>query len=68
MPENDTRQDYVRARIARGTDGILIATPFDRQDSSMQRTLAEAGALILRKPHAPAAAEGDWVEVLLVDF
>jgi molybdopterin molybdotransferase len=46
----------------------MIATPFSVQDSSMQRTLCEAGGLIVRKPYAPAASAGDAVDILLVDF
>ena len=34
----------------------------------MQRTLAEADCLIIRPPHAPAAAAGSPVEVLPLDF
>lgn len=63
MGANDTRQDYVRARIV-VQDGELWADPFDVQDSSMQAVFAAADALILRAPHAPAAHAGDRVEVL----
>ncbi len=65
MPENDARQDYVRARLAETADG-LEATPFDVQDSSMLSTLAAADALIVRPIRAPAAAAGDTVPVLLL--
>jgi molybdopterin molybdotransferase len=68
MKENDTRQDYVRASLAIGADGTRIATPFSKQDSAMQRTFREAGALIVRPPHAPAASEGDVVKILRLDF
>lgn len=68
MKENDTRQDYVRALITAAPDGARVATPFARQDSSMQRTFREAHALIVRPPHAPAAQIGDMVPVLLLDF
>ena len=54
MPENDRREDYVRA-IAEETPDGLVATPFDMQDSSMLKTLAAANALIIRSPHAAAA-------------
>ncbi len=63
MAANDTRQDYVRARIV-VQDGELWADPFDVQDSSMQAVFAAADALILRVPNAPAAKAGDRVEVL----
>ena len=68
MGANDLRQDYVRATLERQPDGALAANPFEIQDSSMQRTLAEADCLIIRPPHAPAAPAGSTVEVLPLDF
>ena len=66
--ENDQRQDYLRARLDRAGDGSYRVAPFPKQDSSMQRTLAEAGCLIVRPPMAPAAKEGDMVPILPLDF
>lgn len=63
MAANDTRQDYVRARIV-VEDRELWADPFDVQDSSMQTVFAAADGLILRPPHAPAAEAGERVDVL----
>jgi molybdopterin molybdotransferase len=63
MPANDNREDYVRARLSVGSEG-LTATPFPIQDSSMLSTLAAADALIIRDPQAPAAAAGEPVRVL----
>ena len=57
LKANDTRQDYIRATLER-RDGELWATPFPIQDSSMLSALARADALIVRPPHAPAAAAG----------
>ncbi|HET7411521.1 MAG TPA: gephyrin-like molybdotransferase Glp, partial [Pararhizobium sp.] len=37
---NDGRQDHLRARLTRRDDGQWIATPFEKQDSSMVRTFA----------------------------
>jgi molybdopterin molybdotransferase len=65
MPANDLRQDYVRAAIAHTASGI-VATPFPVQDSSMLKTLADAGGLIMRAPFAPAAGAGDACRVLLL--
>jgi molybdopterin molybdotransferase len=62
---NDLRQDYLRARIA-VVDGVLVATPSPVQDSSMLRTLAEAGALVIREPFAPAASAGDPCRILML--
>lgn len=68
LPENDQRQDYLRARLSRNNNGQLIASPFPLQDSSMQVTFARSDALIIRKPHAPAADAGETVSFLPVDF
>ncbi|MDN2581565.1 gephyrin-like molybdotransferase Glp [Aquibium sp. ELW1220] len=62
---NDLRQDYMRARVVE-TDGVLVATPSAVQDSSMLRTLAEARALVIREPFAPAAAAGDPCRILML--
>lgn len=68
MKENDSRQDYVRAKLERRPDGTRVATPYPKQDSSMQRLMAEAECLILRAPFAIPAAAGDRVDVLPLDF
>ena len=59
LPANGERTDYIRA--ARRPDGVVAAAI---QDSSMLRTLARADCLVVREPHAPAAAIGDSVEIL----
>lgn len=68
MKENDSRQDYVRATLVEAADGSRTATPFQKQDSSMQRTFREAQALIVRPPFAKVAAQGDVIKVLRLDF
>ncbi|MDF3073397.1 MAG: moeA 1 [Alphaproteobacteria bacterium] len=67
LAANDQRQDYLRAGIARDGTGELTATAFKTQDSSMVSLLAQSGALIVRRPHAPAVAAGGPVEILLLD-
>ncbi len=67
LPENDKRQDYLRARITGDKDGLRIVTAFSRQDSSMLGNLARADCLILRPPFAPVAQAGDPVDILLLD-
>jgi molybdopterin molybdotransferase len=62
--ENDQRQDYLRARLSRTTDGTLEAFPFETQDSSMMRLLAAADCLVMRPPHAPAARVGSIVPIV----
>ncbi|HET6158518.1 MAG TPA: gephyrin-like molybdotransferase Glp [Dongiaceae bacterium] len=64
MPANDTRQDYVRARLVTNADGQRVATPFAPQDSSMLSLIARADCLIVRKPNAPAAKAGDIIDVI----
>jgi molybdopterin molybdotransferase len=62
--ENDRRQDYLRARLARGADGALEVFPFEVQDSSMMRLLAAADCLVMRPPRAPAAKVGSIVPIV----
>lgn len=64
LPANDQRQDYLRATLARGADGVQVATAFTRQDSSMLSVLTRADALLVRKPGAPALAAGSRVSVM----
>ena len=68
MPANDSRQDYVRANLEIAPDGSRTATPYGKQDSSMQRTFRDAHCLIIRPPNAPAANIGDLVPILNLDF
>jgi len=60
---NDVREDYLRARLERRSDGTLIATPVDHQDSSLLGNLAAARALVIRAPFAPAAPAGSPCEL-----
>jgi len=64
---NDHRADHLRASLAMDQAGGLVATAFDRQDSSLLRLLAGAGCLILRAPHAPGLPAGAMVPVLRLD-
>ena len=59
LPANGVRQDYMRASLSRGADGILVATPVADQDSSLVKTMARAEGLIVRPPHATPAKAGD---------
>ncbi len=67
LKANDERQDYLRATLERGPDGALVATPFGQQDSSMLVPLAAADCLVIRQPHAPAAAAGTPCAFLALD-
>lgn len=64
LPANDERADYLRATLTAGSDGRLVAYPAPQQDSSMLRPLAEAGCLLLREPHAAAAAAGSPCSII----
>ena len=64
LPQNDERADYLRANLGLGPDGVPIATPAPVQDSSMLCPLATADCLLVREPHAPAAAKGSPCKIL----
>ena len=60
---NDERADYLRATLAESPDGPL-AMPLPSQDSSLMAPLAKADCLLIREPHAPAAAAGSPCVIL----
>ncbi len=64
LDANDERQDYLRSALETGADGVPVATPFSRQDSSMISLLARAQCLVVRPPHAPPARCGETVEIV----
>jgi molybdopterin molybdotransferase len=64
MPPNGPREDYLRAKLSRGADGLALATPHDVQDSSLLSVFARSQCLLVRPPHAPAAAAGDACRVI----
>jgi len=64
LPANDSREDYLRARLQTRADGALVATPITQQDSSLLGHLALSGALVVRPPFAPAASAGAPCEIL----
>lgn len=64
LPENDQREDYLRARLSLDSTGTMRITPFPKQDSSMMRRLAEADALIRRAPFAQPTEPGEPVEFM----
>jgi molybdopterin molybdotransferase len=63
LPENDEREDYLRATLTFAPDGP-VATPVSSQDSSLMAHLSRADCLVIRPPHAPAAAAGSPCVVL----
>ena len=64
---NDRRFEFLRARLEQRPDGLVVSA-FPSQDSAVQSLLAEADALILRPPHAPALEAGGEVEVIRLDL
>lgn len=64
LDENDQRQDYLRAELGLDDAGALMATPFDKQDSSMMAMFTRADCLVIRAPHAPAAKAGTRVDII----
>jgi len=63
LPANDERADYLRATLTEAPEGP-IATPLPNQDSSLMAPLAKADCLLIREPHAPAAAAGSPCVIL----
>jgi molybdopterin molybdotransferase len=68
LEANGPRTHYMRATLSRAMDGILQATALPNQDSSLISALAAADCLIGREADAPAAAAGEDVAVLRLDF
>ena len=66
LPANDSREDYLRARLSCDAQGRRVATPFDRQDSSMLSLMAAADCLVIRPPRAPPIAAGSAVNIVLL--
>ena len=67
LAANDGRADHLRASLTQDDNGRHVVAPFSRQDSGMLRRLADAEALILRPPHAPALASGMPVAIIRLD-
>ncbi len=66
LPINDSRQAYLRARLS-FEDGEMWAEPFLAQDSSMLSVLVQADALVVRRPGAEAARDGDRLDIIPLD-
>jgi molybdopterin molybdotransferase len=65
---NDSRQDYLRATLRPSERRLPVATPFEIQDSSLLRLLAQAQCLVIREPHAKPAAAGDLCRIIRLEF
>jgi molybdopterin molybdotransferase len=64
LPANDIREDYVRASLLTQVDGGWVAQPYQTQDSGMISRMAQADALIIRPPFAPACDVGEMVPAI----
>ena len=63
LPPVGPREHWMRARLS-SEGGVVTATPFSDQDSSLIAVFADATALLRRPAGDPAAAAGDAVELL----
>ena len=68
LEANGPRQHYMRATVTPGAAGLLPVTALTTQDSAHMSALAAADVLIVRAPNAAAAAAGETVRVLPLDF
>ncbi len=62
----DGRTTFLTARLARGADGMLEATPTTRQGSHMTGALAEADGFVVAPHDAGELQAGDRVDVLVL--
>ncbi|MEM6934150.1 MAG: gephyrin-like molybdotransferase Glp [Pseudomonadota bacterium] len=62
--KNGPREHYMRACLTEAAAGLPNVEVFESQDSSRLATLAQADALVVRSPNAPAASKGEQVEVI----
>ena len=60
---NDQREDYVRSKLSRTADGLVVE-PHPVQDSSMLSVLAWSSGFLMRPPHDPARKAGHVVQVV----
>ncbi|MEL6060390.1 MULTISPECIES: molybdopterin molybdotransferase MoeA [unclassified Methylobacterium] len=67
LAANDGRADYMRARLTVEPGRLPVATPEQRQDSSMLAVLGQAEALLIRAPHEAAARAGDPCRIIRLD-
>ncbi|WP_028878654.1 gephyrin-like molybdotransferase Glp [Terasakiella pusilla] len=64
VPENGVRQEYMRAVFSQDPDGNLVATPYNKQDSSMLANLAHCEGFIIRPVNAPALSAGEKTQAI----
>lgn len=64
LKPNGDRETYLRALTATDERGQLQVESFANQDSSSVSIFASSNALLVRAPHAPAAHDGEFVDIL----
>jgi molybdopterin molybdotransferase len=67
VPKNGPRKEYMRALFSRDSSGRLVATPYDKQDSSMLVNLAYCEGFILRPIHGAALSKGEETESIMIN-
>lgn len=67
LPANDERQDYMRAKLIRASDGSSNVETFAMQDSSMLKVFAEAECLLVRAPFEPAMKAGSPCRIIRLE-
>ena len=68
IAKNGPREHYLRASISTLPDGSKTVSPALSQDSSLLSNLVKANGLVIRKPHAPSAMDGELVSYMAIDF
>ena len=63
---SDGRTTFLTAAIARGADGVLEATPTERQGSHMTGALGESDGFAVAPYDSPALEAGETVDLLLL--
>src|SRR5262245_2345932 len=61
---SDSRTTYLTAKLERGPDGILEATPTERQGSHMTGALGESNGFVIAPHHMPHLEPGAEVDIL----
>lgn len=64
LPKGGPREHWMRGALSVSAEGVLIATAFSDQESSLVSVFARADALIRRPIAAAPAGAGETVEVL----
>jgi molybdopterin molybdotransferase len=67
LPASGNREEYLRAVLAIGADGLASVTPAEDQDSSLLSPFLTANVLIRRPLHSPPAPAGELVEIVNYD-